>query len=349
MATTNPLQNITKACRLRLLTGIILAISLMVLYSCGKSSDTRSQAKAATSGTYELLVTITSPADGSTPDIFDTDLDEYFSDKDIEKITIDYYDSISLSIGDMIKKSDLYEKENKYQHAYCINIDRSGDIRVLCNIKPNANWMGTMLHEFGHAVYDKFIDMSMPWLLKTHAHIFTTEAIAMFFGRLASNLNWIETYTGSKIENRNSRISQIEKTLQLNLMVFCRWAQVMYRFEKLMYENPNQDLNTLWWDLVEDYQDIKRPLQRNEPDWAAKIHVALYPAYYHNYMLGELLASQIHEFFVNNMSDYFEGHEIGKFFKKNIFKLGAKFHWNDLILNATGEQLNPSYFVKHIS
>ena len=76
-------------------------------------------------------------------------------------------------------------------------------------------------------------------------------------------------------------------------MVFSRWAQVMFRFEKSMYEDPDQDLNRRWWELVEKYQLLKMPAGRNEPDWAAKIHIALYPCYYHNYLLGELLASQL--------------------------------------------------------
>ena len=76
-------------------------------------------------------------------------------------------------------------------------------------------------------------------------------------------------------------------------MVFSRWAQVMFRFEKSMYENPDQDLNRRWWELAEKYQLLKMPAGRNEPDWAAKIHIALYPCYYHNYLLGELLASQL--------------------------------------------------------
>ncbi|MCK7529636.1 MAG: hypothetical protein MZV63_00520 [Marinilabiliales bacterium] len=37
---------------------------------------------------------------------------------------------------------------------------------------------------------------------------------------------------------------------------------------------------------------LAKPEGRNMPDWATKIHVALYPCYYHNYLLGELLASQ---------------------------------------------------------
>jgi len=283
------------------------------------------------------------------PEIFETDLDKYFEDKDIEKITIDYYKSIGLPIEDMIQKSDLYEKENKYQHAYCINIDRNGDIRVICNIKSNANWMGTMLHEFGHAVYDKFVDQSMPWLLRSHSHIFSTEAIAMFFGRLVSNPDWLEKYADVKFENRKELESKINKNLQMNLMVFSRWAQVMYRFEKEMYANPNQDLNSLWWDLVEKYQEIKRPEGRNEPDWASKIHVALYPAYYHNYLLGELLASQIQEYLTQNVGNYYEGKEIGTFLRENIFVPGAKLKWDDLIQSATREELNPIYFGKHIT
>jgi peptidyl-dipeptidase A len=284
-----------------------------------------------------------------SPEIYDTDLDKYFSDKDIEQITINYYESINLPIKDMIQNSDLYEKENKYQHAYCINLDRSGDVRVICNIKPNANWMGTMLHEFGHAVYDKYVDTSLPWLLRTHAHIFITEAIAMFFGRLVSNLSWIEQFVDTKIENRESKEKKINKNLKMNLIVFSRWAQVMYRFEKQMYENPKQDLNKMWWDLVEEYQELKRPAYRNEPDWASKIHIALYPVYYHNYMLGELLASQLKDNLYYTFGNYFRESEVGIFLRKKIFNIGAQFHWNELITLATGNQLNPAYFVKDIS
>jgi peptidyl-dipeptidase A len=70
--------------------------------------------------------------------------------------------------------------------------------------------------------------------------------------------------------------------LRLRMLVFSRWAQVMYRFEKSMYEDPDQDLNKLWWDLVEKYQGLRKPEGRDMPDWAAKIHIALYPCYYHN-------------------------------------------------------------------
>ena len=60
----------------------------------------------------------------------------------------------------------------------------------------------------------------------------------------------------------------------------------MLRFEAALYKNPGQDLNRLWWDLVEKYQGITRPENRNAPDFASKIHVVSAPCYYHNYMMG---------------------------------------------------------------
>ena len=230
------------------------------------------------------------------PAVYSVDLDKYYKNQNIETLTTDYYASIGLDIKDMIAKSDLYEKPGKNQHAYCTDIDNKSDIRVLCNIKPNASWMGTMLHEFGHANYDKYIDQQLPYVLRNPAHTFTTEAIAMFFGRMYSNSHFLVDMKLTDTADARKVAEDSFKVLRLEQLVFSRWAQVMYRFEKEMYTNPEQDLNKLWWDLVEKYQMIKRPANRNQPDWATKIHIASYPCYYHNYLLGELLASQFNHY-----------------------------------------------------
>jgi len=69
------------------------------------------------------------------PAIYSINLDGYFADKDIVQLGRDYYTGIGLDVNDILAKSDLYEKESKYQHAYCTHIDRSGDVRVVCNVK----------------------------------------------------------------------------------------------------------------------------------------------------------------------------------------------------------------------
>ena len=286
------------------------------------------------------------------PKIYNVDLDQFFRNRDVVEVTRKYFASLGLPIDDLIAKSDLYEREGKYQHAYCTDIDRQGDVRVVCNVRPNQRWMNTLLHEFGHAVYDKFNDRDLPWTLRRPAHTFTTEAIAMLMGNFASNPYWI----GEILEIPESRINRVAedciKSLRLETLVFSRWAQVMYRFERAMYANPDQDLNKLWWDLVEKYQMIKRPPGRNQPDWAAKIHVALYPAYYHNYLLGNILASQIYYYIGKEVlkneniteQTFYAKKEVGSYLIEKIFKAGALYHWNDMIANATNEKLTAKYY-----
>jgi peptidyl-dipeptidase A len=288
------------------------------------------------------------------PKLYTVDLDKYYAKQNIEKLTSDYFKGIELPIEDMLKNSNLYEQPGKNQHAFCTDIDNEGDVRVLCNIKPNQQWMGTMLHEYGHAVYDKFMDRTLPFCLREPSHTFTTEAIAMFFGRLSSNPEWLKTMVGISEEEKAEIADDCIKTLRLEQLVFSRWAQVMYRFEKAMYANPDQDLNKLWWDLVEKYQLMKKPSDRNAPDWATKIHIATFPCYYHNYLLGEMLASQFSYYVTEKVlkqtdlrvQNFVGNPEIGKYFTEYVFKPGKKLYWNDMIEKATGEKLTAKYYAK---
>ncbi len=288
------------------------------------------------------------------PRIYDVDLSSYYADKNLETLTIDYFNGIGLPIEDMLKNSDLYEKEGKNQHAFCISIDRLKDVRVLCNVKPNSYWMNTMLHEYGHALYDYNIYENFPFVLREPAATFTTEAIAMIFGRFASNPQWLQDIVGVSEEEKMKIAESCFKTLRLEQLVFSRWSQVMYRFEKAMYEDPEQDLNTLWWDLVEKYQLMNRPPDRDEPDWATKIHIALFPCYYHNYLLGELLASQLYFYIVENIvrsddykfQSFANNKEVGDYLRNNVFSVGSKYYWDDMIKRATGENLTPRFYAK---
>lgn len=84
------------------------------------------------------------------PAIYDVDLDEFYRDKDPVAISRKYYAGIGLPVDSILARSDLYERPGKYQHAYETDIDRLGDVRVVCNVRPDCDWMATMLHELGH-------------------------------------------------------------------------------------------------------------------------------------------------------------------------------------------------------
>ncbi len=284
------------------------------------------------------------------PEIYDINLDKFYN-KDVLKIAEKFYNNLGFDIKDIVERSDWYEKPGKYQHAYCINADRKGDIRVIENIKNNEKWMDTTLHELGHAIYEKHCDESLPFLLRENVHTFVTEAIALLFGRNSKNILFIRGYCDIKDEETERIKEKIKKQLRLDELVFLKWSQVMFYFERELYKNPEQDLNKLWWDLVKKYQMIN--FQRDSSDWASKIHFVSAPVYYHNYLLGKILASQLNHKIVKEIvkgKDFLNPNhsisEMGDFLKKELFFHGKKWRWDKLIKKALKEELNPKYFIE---
>jgi peptidyl-dipeptidase A len=133
------------------------------------------------------------------------------------------------------------------------------------------------------------------------------------------------------------------------MLIFLRWAITLVRFERELYRSTGQNLNQLWWNLVETIQNVTPPADRNRPDWAAKMHLATSPAYYQNYVLGELFASQllhvVHTAVVGSPS-YVGNVQVGDYLIEKVFKPGARQEWNKLVTVATGEDLNPDHFIR---
>jgi peptidyl-dipeptidase A len=295
----------------------------------------------------------------SPPPSAKVDLDAFYKGKtkeEIVEIGKKFYGDIGLPLGDIVDRSDYYEREGKDQHAFCIAMDRKGDVRSLLNVKPTCEWMETMLHESGHAVYYKGLDFSLPYNLRESAHIFTTEAVAMLFGALAQNPAWMVAYAGADEKKVKAAEPDILEQRRREQLLFARWSLVMLNFEKALYENPDQDLNKLWYDDVERFQLLHRPADRNAPDWAAKPHFTIAAVYYHNYQLGELFAAQLratlakmakHEGPASTLS--FNGRkDFGEFLRTKVFYPGMTRPWPQFVEEATGQPLSPAAYAAEL-
>ncbi|MGQ9589121.1 MAG: M2 family metallopeptidase [Planctomycetota bacterium] len=290
------------------------------------------------------------------PAVYDVDLDAAYRDQDLLDLARRFYQGIGLPVDDILARSDLYERQGKNPHAFCTDIDRAGDVRVLANVVPNEYWMGTLLHELGHGVYSsKNIPAELPYVLRTEAHTLATEAIAILFEKFSKRAGWLRAL-GVEVPDPAAFDATGRKLERDRLLIFAAWSQVMFRFEAAMYQDPDRDLSKLWWDLVERYQEVRRPEGRNAPDYAAKIHVVTAPAYYHNYLLGELFASQLHRKIARDVlgqdprTAIYNGRpEVGAFLKERVFAPGRSLAWGELVRHATGEDLNPKAFAEAIA
>ena len=280
-------------------------------------------------------------------------LDKFFEGKQLEPLAVAHYKGMGMEVRDILDRSDLYEKPGKCQHAFGLSVDRKEDVRMLCNLVPNERWLETLLHELGHAVYDKYLDRSLPYLLRMPAHILSTEAIAMLNGRFTRSDEWLIRRAGVPEGEARELSARLKQRLGQGLMILTRWVSVMTHFERDLYADPDGNLNPRWWDYVERFQRVTRPEGRNAPDWAAKIHLAVAPVYYQNYLLGEMRASQLSSYIAREvvkkpaagLGALVDRPEAGEFLRKKVFEPGARQPWEDHLQAATGEGLNPLHFV----
>ncbi|MFP3853887.1 MAG: M2 family metallopeptidase [Anaerolineales bacterium] len=280
------------------------------------------------------------------PSLSDDDFTEYFKGHDPVPLALAAFDAWGLEVRDILERSDLYAREGKNQHAFCLDLDRSGDVRTLNNLEPTHRWISTLLHELGHAVYDKNISPDLPWLLRKPPHTLSTEAIAVLTPRIMANPEWLRQHLGLTAAQADQAVESAHLRRQAGRLIFSRWVLVMTHFERAMYQNPDSDLNELWWDLKERFQGLSRPEGRHEPDWAAKYHLALAPVYYHNYLLGYLVSAQIESKLEQEIGVFSLNDRVGSFLRERVFAPGASLPWHEHVKVSTGRPLDPSHFTK---
>jgi peptidyl-dipeptidase A len=166
----------------------------------------------------------------------------------------------------------------------------------------------------------------------------------MFFERQLSDPLWLDEVAGVADDELFRLAPRLAGALRARLLVFSRWVLVMCHFERGLYADPAADHDNRWWDLVERFQLLHRPDGRSAPDWAAKIHLAVAPVYYQNYLYGELVASQLMAA-VRRAAGGLDGPEAGRFLTESFFRTGSLMRWDRLMERATGEPLTPTALV----
>ncbi len=258
------------------------------------------------------------------------------------------FEGIGFAVDGILQRSDLFPRPGKNQHAFCIDIDRGGDVRILANVVDNHSWTDTMLHELGHGAYDLGFDEELSWVLRD-THLVTTEASALLFGALAGDREWLERVLGVDAREADELGGRLRSARAAELLVFTRWVLVMNAFERALYADPESDLNTVWWELVARYQLLTPPDERNAPDWAAKIHVAVAPVYYHTYLYGAIVASQVNDALRSAAGGLVERPEAGALLQQKLFAPGASVRWDRLVERASGRPLSVDALAREVA
>jgi peptidyl-dipeptidase A len=77
--------------------------------------------------------------------------------------------------------------------------------------------------------------------------------------------------------------------------------------------------------------------------------VALAPVYYQNYELGHLVSAQVMDRVTNHAGGFVGRKAAGEWLQERFFRPGARQDWSAHVASATGEALDPRYFVERLS
>jgi peptidyl-dipeptidase A len=267
------------------------------------------------------------------------DLDPYVEGKDVIALARRTIEGLGLDAEAIIARSDLFPREGKNQHAFCIDVDRAGDVRILANLIETHESVDTLLHELGHGVYDLGLGDELPWTFRS-THLVTTEAAALLCGALAWRRDWLERVLGSSATEGAELEARLLAARASELLVFTRWVLVMNTFELALYADPDGDLDSLWWELVRRYQGVTPPDGRRPPDWAAKIHIAVSPVYYHTYLYGAIVGLQVADALESEAGGVVDRPEAGALLRERLFAPGQSIRWDRLVERASGSPLS---------
>jgi peptidyl-dipeptidase A len=250
-----------------------------------------------------------------------------------------------------LARADLEERPGKRFGAFCLDLDRRGDIRVLASPRPGRAWTAILLHELGHAAYRASLDPELPWGLRQPAHPVVSEAVAVLMGRLVDDPIWLREVAGVSEPELRRRGEELRRHARREALVAVRFGLLVAAFERELYGAPDGELNARWRELRLRLLGERAPEGRDAPDWAALAHLVVAPASYQDYVLAELLASQLEAWLEREASREGAGPgwwspTSGARLRDRLLSVGASRPWAQLVEEVTGAPLGIEAFAR---
>lgn len=260
-------------------------------------------------------------------------INKYITSKEmVVNLAKQSYSGMGYDIDNMPIVLDLFPRKNKNTHGFCFDIQAGKDARILANLTDDTNSIDTLFHELGHCVYCLGINENLPYFDRTQTPALT-EAIAMMMGDLQQKEDILKDIVTDEILKKFKDYHKVSEAKFINN------SMLIIDFEKSMYENPEQDLPTLWHDLRVKY------IGANETEpidnaWATIPHYLSHPAYYQNYFRADIMKAQMYKSLTIKLGKITQNKLTSTYLKDNLFKFGMSVEENALIEHFTGEKLS---------
>lgn len=268
-------------------------------------------------------------------------IDRYFPVDDQMDIVKASLENIGFDIDKLPIYFDLESREGKSQFAYQFNIKIPTDLRVLGNLTPGLQSTRTLTHEIGHALHSANI-MQDNATYRNMIDGIWAESMGQIMASLTYDKDWLMKY-GNVPSNLADNYLRAKKEQDL---IYLRQQILWLKFELAAYQNPQKDLNKLYWDLFEEIMQL--PRHDDIASWASVIHFTTHPVYLQNYLYADIITAQTVRYLKANYGSMVDNISTRSFLVQNYYRFGAKFDWRTLLKRGIEEDLNPDYFLANL-
>ena len=220
--------------------------------------------------------------------------------------------------------------------GYTMPIWYGKEIKMLVSKHTGIRFADTMLHESGHALHFTYVQ-EPTFILRDNypppmdEGLGQTMALMMFRPEVSTTIYGLSQDEAVALMERR----RLESNYSL------RGLMVQSEFELEAYDNPAQDLTTLYDRVCSKYLDVDC---HQSNTWGYDPFYAAIPIYQQNYVLAEMFAYQVH----NTLDQRFGrnwGTEGGSYLHDKFLTRGGSLTLDQIMQQGTGEGLSAKYLI----
>lgn len=225
-------------------------------------------------------------------------------------------------------------------NGLCMSIGR-GDIRILGNPADGHNYYKTSFHELGHALHAAYSDPGS-YILRREPSVFS-EGMAEMMGYLVNDPAWL-----AHVGLTPAEIAAASQEAMGPWFAYLRQRSAHALFEYAAYANPDGDLDQI---NAEIEARILGCAVDPSPRWAAEPNAwySRYPVYWQNYVLADVVASQIHADLRQRFGSVWGSREAVEFMRAAYWAPGGSVEWEEKLARATGAGLSTQALVADLT
>lgn len=227
-----------------------------------------------------------------------------------------YFDAIGLRVHGVLRRSRLYPEYGTEFPAVYVDVDRLGDVRIHCGVRPAWSTCRRFLRLLGHAVYALNVFNRLPFLLRRAPHGILLDASGRLFARLSYRAEWFEEWMGL-----SSDVAEEVVRCLPSFAIDGRAVQKI-RLEQAVYTTPVNRLDAMFG-----------------TGWRAEARALLTrPLVYHRHVLAELIASSMEAGVEEELGAgaLIGSPAAGYLLIDQVYYHGARYRWDVLCRRAFG-------------